>query len=507
MRLPRELEEKLFNYSISGVEKFSAEAYWQKGKTPLAMVLTEYFGELRSFYNAYLAMDLTSGSMKNLIKKKLDLLKSISTKYENKLADVMNAESVSLAYEYNSNAGCYSLAIDKNMINVEKDGKKERYSINKNFSKKISDIVETNNGYRFRNKKDIKLLFVFGFGFFQEGLTDDELVAIMLHEFGHSLQQMLVDAGLEIAIKEKRHVLRSLVSSIVAGFRYLPIMSGWDEREGATENELKEYTAYDRDDMAKELQEATKENITLMIKYRRKFLESGKPFPFVVKSIVSIMFGWVGVASHLIHLPFWFLIDKARWAFGFNKKFLSQNIRFEQFADYTAAQFGYGAELANALNKSHQFNQKADTVFSNHDVAIDFGAWNFIYFVPIVNVLLAYKGYRLIKNRAYLAGYPTTPERFAGVYKALEYELNNNKKITAEDKLAIQKDMEATKLAWEMSVDRKSPKFFIWNLYCKLTNRTIDSKAASANIEENVLIAFNEAERDYCRENNIKIDE
>lgn len=506
MRLPKSLEDKIFYYSISGVEKFSTEAYWQKGKTPLSLALTEYIQELRTFWDGYLAITNPT-NIKTVVSKKLEILKALTNKHEKKLAEVMNAESVSIGYDYDANAGCYGLAIDKNLIAQKKEKNRTLYGIDISFEKKIGDIVETNNGYRFRNKKDIKLLFIFGFGFFKQGLTDDEMVAVMLHEFGHALQNMLVAASTEIAVKEKRWVLRSLISSFGATFRKIKNVSSWDET-WASQQELKAYSEYDRDETAKELEAATKENIELMIKYKRKFLYKGE-IPFFLKVICSITLQWIQVVAQLVYLPIWWLLDKAKYAFGLNKRFLSQNIRFEQFADYTAAQFGYGPEFTSGLNKSHYYEQKykQEACFTNNDVAIDFGFWNLIYYVPIVNVLLAYQGYQMIKQRCYLAGYPTTPERFAGIYKALEYELNNNKKLTAEDKEAIKRDMEETKKAWEMSIDRKSPKFFVFNVFCKLTHRTIDSKAASANIEENVLKAFNEAEREYIRDNNLKIDE
>lgn len=505
MRLPKNLEDKIFRYSVSGIEKFSTEAYWQKGKTPLSLVLTEYISELRTFWDGYLAITNPT-NIKAVVNKKLDILKTLSNKYEKKLAEVMNAESVTIGYKYDANAGCYSLSIDKNIVAQKKEKGKTLYGINSSFEKKISDIVETNNGYRFRNKKDIKLLFILGFGLFKQGLTDDEMVAIMLHEFGHSLQNMLVAASTEIAIKEKRWILRSLVSSLGATFKKIKTVSQWDD-QWASQQELKAYSTYDRDQTAKELDTATKENVELMIKYKRKYLAKGE-VPFFLRVICSITLQWMQLVANLIYLPFWWMIDKAKYAFGLNKKFLSQNIRFEQFADYTATQFGYGPELATGLNKSHYYEQKnvSYAVFINDDIATDYGFWNLIYYVPIVNVLLAYQGYQSIKHKCYLNGYPTTPERFAGIYKALEYELNNNKTLTAEDKEAIKKDMEETKEAWEMSIDRKSPKFFVFNIFCKLTHRTIDSKAASANIEENVLKAFNEAEREYIRDNNLKID-
>lgn len=505
MRLPKSLEDKIFNYSVSGIEKFSTEAYWQKGKTPLSLALTDYIVELRTFWDGYLAINNPT-DIKTVINKKLDILKTITSKHEKKLAEVMNAESVSIGYQYDANAGCYSLSVDKNIIAQKKEKNKTLYGINTSFEKKIGDIVETNNGFRFRNKKDIKLLFILGFGLFKQGLTNDELVAIMLHEFGHSLQNMLVAGSAEIAIKEKRYLLRSLIASFGATFKQIKNVTKWEE-DMASQIELKQYSTYDRDETAKELETATKENIELMIKYKRKYLSKGE-IPFFLKVICSILLQWMQLAAHLIYLPFWWMIDKAKYAFGLNKRFLSQNIRFEQFADYTATQFGYGPELATGLNKSHYYEQKnaVSAVFINDDISIDYGFWNLIYFVPIVNVLLAYQGYQMIKHKCYLAGYPTPPERFAGVYKALEYELNNNKKLTAEDKEAIKKDMEETKSAWEMSIDRKSPKFFVFNIFCKLTHRTIDSKAASANIEENVLKAFNEAEREYIRDNNLKID-
>lgn len=485
--------DQLFKWTIEGIEKNSTEAYFDKNKAPLSLCFLEMVKEIRIFYDDYLSLTEDVKNQKTILSKKIDVLKTTISKYEKRLAKIINAEVVVIGFEYAANAHCLTLWADKNMIQTKKNqyGKNEK-QWNRDFEVRLEDVVETSNGFRFRKPKDIKIAITLGFGLFSRGLTDDEIVAFLLHEFGHTLQQLLVSASLNIYCEVKANILKSLLYSLDVfpfGYIFKAIFAKFNnpekkaKKDKVDKNIANLLTDWKRDDLVKDEKKSSDHLLNQMKEESKDYQDYYEELKKDKKNPLTICIDLFKLCYHIIRLPFFLTIvgSKQNITYNINRKFIEKQIRFEQFADYMAAQYGYGADLARGLNKLSQDNR----------ITHDFGYLNFVYYIPLINLIFSYYGYMDLKQQVYLYGYPVTNERISGIFQSLQYELNNNKDLSNEDKENIKADMEDLRKTYSEHIGKTGIRSLAYRIFCKITRKTIESPNSSGNIEKNVLEVFN----------------
>lgn len=499
MQISKEKLNKLFLWTIKDLENKSSEAYFGKDKTPLGICFQEMVQEFRDFYDDYVALSITDSKDQKIVNSKISLLKKIGEKYEEKLKQIINAEVVSIGFNYYGNASCLPLYVDKNLIR-EKVDQKKKYEFDRDFEAKIEDIVETKNGFKFRYPKDIKLLIIFGFGLFKKGLNNDEIVGLLFHEYGHALQQIVVSASLNLYSEIKANLFIEHLPDNDRLLQFFNLIRAklfnpkrMAEKDSVSKRVAESQMDYDRDALIAEQKTVSDHNMRILFKHKKTYLSEKNSS--IIGNISNFFKNLFKVCYHLVRAPIFLTVvgSQTNWGYNLNKDFLEKNIVFEQFADYMATQYGYGPDLANAL-------AKLAVKDNDREFAHNFGAFNFIYFVPLINLMMAYYGYHDIKQKYYLYGYPTNNERYEGIYKALQFELNNNKNLSAADKAAIQEDMEKVKTIHSCTIQKKGMHYFFYKLFCKITRKSIDDKKSGANIEKNVLEVFNQAEIEYLKE-------
>lgn len=488
---------ELFKFTVKNLEEKSVEAYFNKQTSAIAIAIHNLMDDLKTFWDQYLSMDSKDNNW-TIIKKKIADIKKIVEKHEVSIAKVLNCESVTIGLLYETNAYCYPLFFDKEIIELDSKAKntREKFQLNIDFAKKLEDIIETKNGFKFKNPKGIKIIMMFGLGCFYNEMTVDECTAILLHEIGHAMQQMLVSCAMNIYCDAKANYIQSLGDGITRGsFNFFDMLKSKKNEKTKTDEELVKphlgpIEDFDREKMKDETKTLMDDHLKIIFEYRDQLLAKENTFfTFILKSLIGVFL----LTINLIKIPF-VLMSHVIGNVTFHKDFLKKQVRFEQFADYMAVQNGYGAELVSGLAKL----EKADG-----GVISDYGLLNFVYLIPILNVALTYADYRDMKDGLLLHGYPTNLQRYEAIYKGMKYELENNKNLTHLDKEILAKDMALVDEIYRSQLNHKGLRYFIFNLAAKITRKAINSPNAGANIEQNVLIPFNEAINDYKKENKV----
>ena len=118
--------------------------------------------------------------------------------------------------------------------------------------------------------------------------------------------------------------------------------------------------------------------------------------------------------------------------------------------------------------------------------------FNFLHYVPIVNLLIAYGNHVDEKCSNLLAGYPPTIQRIEGIYKALDYEIQTNKSLSPTTIERIKEEMEDLKKQHEMYKKKKGARYFISRIFYKITRRSIETYKDKSSMYENVLSKMDE---------------
>lgn len=523
---------KIFIQSVKNYR--SNEAYFSN-TTSLEIALSDLIAELRDIYNN--CFNVNSKVIMNNKKAYSSMIEKKILRHQTNIAKAINAEKVIIGIKKGLNAAALPLIWDNKLIEGKvKELKSYRYKYNDKFAQTIEDVMETSDGFKFKDSTGKILIVIIGIDMFSAELTDEEMIAVVLHELGHGLQQMLVNVNVEIYAETKRTIMTDmfqflelvdnsllyggslrvfkLLWSIIRSFasfkRYTERKKILKKAEKFGKNDeeitgeilasvvMSNDDSNDRNKIAEEYSSQRRHNI-------KKALSNEKG-GFNIFSLISIAFSkflnfLTNFSSIFYHLLYPFVNLTSKYVF-FNKKFLTRELRYEQFADYVATSYGYGAKLSSALVKLR--NIKSFTKYDER--GLDLGLFNFVHIVPGINLIIAYSNYIDTKSRDMIAGYPTTSERLEGMYKVLDYELKNTSlSKTAHEK--IQKEMDEIKEQYEIYKNKKDFKNLVMRIFYKLTRKSIEKSSKKSSMIENVIEPLSELDKEIVKENKFTDDE
>lgn len=499
------------------MRKQSQEAYFGKEYGSLGIIIEKHISNIREIYkkidgNDYRAVEKNAKAFKTELTDEM-------TSFEDDVAKTINIEKCYIGLVWETNAFAFPCCWDKKLT-TGFDAKTNKVNWNNLHEVSLYDVVETKNGYRFKNPKDKVFIIAVGLGLFREGLSDGEITAIVLHEIGHSFQHILIQIGTNVTCHFRKHLLQSLDFCIKPLSVFLNKMTGNNERIVATLGfslilslfSIKDLSELDKarkkygDDavgkylLAKYVNtDEGKQSVDreLIGKYVRdssvvqvhnvatnKKLESN-----ILLKILSVIFviqrqiwNLVNLVLTFVHSPFANLMAGA-FIIGRNKEFLNKNKRAEEFADTFASYYGYGPELSKGLSK-----------ISDRNGNIDFGLFNMVYLIPGLNMWITWMAQLEARNNTLLNGYPMTRDRIAGSYKVLRFELDNNKSLTPSQRASIQKEMEDIEKTYNKYIKDGSLINLVYKLYSHVCRNTI--KNSNTTVEENVLIPLQQMKKE-----------
>lgn len=165
--------------SLKELDKMSEEAFF--GQTnPLSSVLDNYNQKLIDMLN-----DKQS---------KPSEVRDVILKFGEEIRKVVNAESVYFnLFGSINDVDAYSLSMTAVNSLRKVDPKTKLVSIDEEFLKQLTDMVETKNGYKYKTPKGKKLLIALSLGFYNGSFSAREISAVMAHEIGHCFELCVYD--------------------------------------------------------------------------------------------------------------------------------------------------------------------------------------------------------------------------------------------------------------------------------------------------------------------------
>ena len=466
------------------------EAYF--GDTnELKMMLIHHIGRLREVYNRVADKKALVSDRKKYINDFYPIISDI----EKLIVKSFNIEKCSLGLMDVLNAFAYPLCWDRKLVIREKINGRFKNNVNNSFKASLEDIIETKTGFKYKDPKGKCYVLCLGLGFFDENYTDAEIAGVLLHELGHCMQQAICSINENLAstviastIDYLYQILNpfftigslgvNLLTAIVEGLN-LNILKSMDKDDLGDQVILEgigsDLNGFSRDNLASELKERTDDELK-----NAATKKSEGAISKILKTVFVSFFGGLMRTVTLALTPIMYIINIPRHILmASNNKFLQKNKRFEQFADMFAASYGLGPEQGSALAKMGNVYYK-----------VDLGAFNWINYVPVLNVAISMGNYINVYNMCLISGYPDMKKRIVGLYKTLKYELENNNDLTKQEKDEINKQIDELNRVYNEYVFDFGPKGFVYAVWSKLTRKSLENE--SSDIEENVLEALRE---------------
>ena len=441
-----------------------------------------------------------------------DNILKICKEFETYIAKAFNVEKCYLGLQNEFNAYCIPAFWDNSF--VKKDSKTNKKEIDTELVKDFNNIIETKNGYRYKNPKGKVLIFCLGLKFFtsnkDHSYTDEEIAAILFHETGHGFQHMLNNVEYNIGNVVQMDILNNLhavmrpfwiclaiglapwlpsaalyisviwiISLIIGSAQYIDNESKLyeentedfgisimldvlgDEKDGANRNSMGKDIV---DSSVDELNKKREKNKTTI------FRKLGK---YIYNSIVGLF----KIVDSVMPMSIIDLLFTTFYVKVYHKEKYNKSKQWEEFADHFAASYGLGPDLASGLSK-----------LGNDRNRVELGMFNFINYVPLVNIVVNYNALQQEACGELMAGYPSFNQRIAGIYQTLKYELKNNKELSPEDRKNIEEQIDDIMETYDKYVYGKGSGKFCYILYHKILGSRIDNE--NLTIEENVLDAL-----------------
>lgn len=472
-----------------------SEAYFGDNN-PLKLNLIYNIGRLREVYKK-------ATNKNEIMKRKKEYLKDfnpIIKDMERLIVSSFNIEKCTIGLFDMLNAFAYPLCWDSNLVKEISKRGKEKYDVNTTFKASLEDIMETKTGFKYKDPKGKIYVLGLGLGFFEYNYTDAEIAGVIMHELGHCMQQAICSINENLASAMISSSIQSLWSFLdpflTVGTFGLNLLIGIFE--GATIDTYKkadpedlgdeiikygigsQQDEFDRERLGEQIEDQSKKDIKNIPK---------KEKPNILYKIFISFFGGLFTLLNNIITPLLYLVNIPRHiVLATNLNFLKKNRRFEQFADMFAASYGLGPEQSSALAKLGNISEK-----------VDIGAFQWLNYVPILNVAIAFGQYINTSNNCLIHGYPDMKKRIVGIYNTCKYEIENNKDLTPEQRKELTKQMEDIKKTYDEYVFDFSSKGIVYAIWATITRKNIEKE--DTDIRENVLEALKEVkERSSIKE-------
>lgn len=428
-------------------------------------------------------------------------IKPTITKIEKFIEKSFNVKKCYFGLIDDLNAWCIPMCFDSNLV-VRKD---KKTFINEKLKVDLNDIVETKNGFKYKNADGKTYCISFGIHFLDKKgnddlFTDEECVAIISHELGHAMQQAVCSINENLASVYIHSLFEDIYSMLnpllgVVTFGIAPLIALFEHKQYKDmKEENPEYLGdqiikdeigmhkkdYDRQYFGEIIEDENEKQVKKMPTKKDK-----KVLKFFLKFFMFTIGGACKILLELLTTIF--MVPSNIYATS-QKGFLNKNRRFEQFADVFAASYGLGPAQASALAK----------LGNMHGYKQDYGIFSLLNYVPVVNIITGVSHYTNLSMQQLVYGYPDMTGRMAAMYKSLNNDLNNNKDLSPEDKKAIQEQIDRMNDVYNNYVYDWSPKGFVYAIWHKITFKTL--KNEKSDVEANVLDAL----KDFDKERKLK---
>lgn len=407
------------------------------------------------------------------------------------ICDEFNVEGCTVAWFNTMNACCYSQLSNSDLYGKGDNAKDLRI--------KLNDIVDTTNGFKYKNKKGIYYVVCLGYPLFclDKFFTAEEAAAVLVHELGHAMQHVVNTLNQTIGISVYKSLYNTLSNNSVDSYSYKKYLKRMFKR---LRNDIKNDNKSDIDKIVNDFlddsrksdgfsfSEADEDRVRGAIpdgqdwelnvdKYLENKMErvNDKRNKFSTK-FISVLKAIVSTVTIIPSLVFSITILRKNSKM---KKDYDLNLMkiFEETADDFCQIYGLGVAQASALKKLNQLS---------NSMTVRYG--NMMEKIPILDFYWSYKE-MLDDYESALSGYPSDKQRMMNLYRSAKFELQNNKDLTAENKAELNKQLEDYKNLYDEFVKIDSKKGWLYRLVAGFNRDKLEEEAKKdSSVYRNVLI-------------------
>lgn len=454
-----------------------------------------YFGENNSLKTRLInwftnTRELLNDAAKNnpdfLPKDGLLICQQETDKFTKIIKEEFNIEGCTLGFTNTVNACCYCHLGNSDLFG---DGKES-----KNVRLRLNDIIDTKNGFKYKNKKGIHYVVVMGYPIIANGIfTSGEAAAIMVHEFGHAMQHIVNSFNVTTCNQIYETMYRAfdnIDKYDLETQKYIKRMFK-RLRKALANNDTKqmdiianEYLNESNKSDGVSFSSITNDQLQGMVnssdnndwfldkskyleKMREQRTQKNKSFSNKLKNFFR---GLGGAISGIMIIPCILAMNKRN-----KNKELNDFKVFEETADNFCQIYGLGVEASSFFKKAAMLN---DSTANNSVMAR----------IPLFDLFWSLDN---IKDdfSSTLAGYPTDKNRMLNMYRSAMFELQNNKDLSQSAKEEIKKQIEQYKSFYDDFVAIDSKKGWLYRLISGLNHTSLEKEAAKDTyVNQHVLI-------------------
>ena len=511
----------------------SNEVYFGRN-APLSIILLSYAKEVKQL----LGDPKQKYNFKN--KSFVDKIKNTNEKYGAQIATEINAEKCVLNIVLDDDFNASSLLLITCFDNrpLDKDGNPIDGKIDLDKYVDIENIIQTKNGYKFKDSKNKLLSININIGTIWFG-NEEEIAAIICHELGHCFQQGIFGSiknysdllyKQEIANLNKRFdyfiksndtlfwkIVKLLfplpgffkLFSYIVSFLFQPNILNFnifnkmnlfihktllnrvvDEKRFMTKDIIDKINNDDKsankmmriassnlvcDDIDRE-QEIEDESNDIYESYQEIDLSKKNKTSKFTQFKIDVWKFFIALALDIDNKQsnFFEFISLSRFA----KKNYTKEIfyrKYEYFADIFASAYGFGPSMYKNISREETNNNKfIDGLYSRG-----------IYKIPFVKAMAIYSQYKRDRDLAMIDDHGEAYERASAMYTNLLNEIKTNSDLTPAQKKAIEIDLKIYKKIDEEYYEQNKKDGCLYKAYNKMLAKKITTK--SDKVEDLIL--------------------
>jgi hypothetical protein len=393
----------------------------------------------------------------------IDICQEEFNKLGKTISVCFNVEKCVIGFQNAVNAACWPQVYNKVIAGTSEQAKIMRT--------KLDDIVETKDGFRYKNGKGIYYAVCIGLQLFYGDFTIEEIASIMVHELGHAMQHVVHTINGQHAISYWNNIMYAInmgyiyslpmkISSIMNHIKKSYLHNEFDKLSEVGEKILDETTPEDMVDFNK----LTSHEITAINNDRTPI--DGDDMDTIPKKKNLFVRTLLGIMKICLSIPLAiFLVPMMicmKVSLSSKQAGLMKND--EMTADAFEAFYGFAAESGEAERKLARYSK-------------DRGDQGLINYVPLLNLWKCFSDIRQ-ENMSMIFGYPSAKQRIVNAYVACDFELKNNKDLSSEAKKELQNQMDTLRDTYNTFVAKQETKGgFIYKIASLIGRNTIEKAA------------------------------
>jgi hypothetical protein len=396
----------------------------------------------------------------------VDICQDEFNKMSKVIEESFNVEKCAIGFQNAVNACCFPQIYNKKIAGRADGANLMRI--------KLDDIVETKNGFRYRDGKGIYYAICVGLQFFYSDIFSvPEVACILVHELGHAMQHVVHSINANYAIAYWASIMKNLEMGFLDPIdvnqktsNVLKLISKYHKnkeyeklskigKEILDETPKEEMVDFDKLD-SHELTAICNDEIPIdgsdletIPKKKNIFVRT---IIGILKIPLSILF-----AIFLVPLMIYYKLTLKNKKAGLWKN-------DEMTADAFEVFYGFAAEAGEAAKKLSKYRNIT-------------GDQGLINYVPLLNLWKCDRDLR----REYIQmifGYPSEKQRLVNAYIGCEFELKNNKDLSEEAKKELKEQIESLKDTYTRFVTKHDTRGgFIYRIASIIGANTLEKAA------------------------------